>query len=92
MKCEGLIGTRTVQSTEKYIVFSDEKGVVASCRNLKRARNAFEIEQAASKQWGIEPHLSIFHWSGAKWKPAVSLYQLQEAELERNPTQRTQYV
>jgi len=86
MKFKGIIEGKTVESLFPYIVHSDEVGIVAECRDLETAKKEWEKQQAKCTERRMEPHLGIFTWSGKEWKPAVSLYELQEAALKKNPT------
>jgi len=86
MKHEASIEGKTVHSSCDYVVHSDEKGLVAECESLEAAKQAWAAEKAKCNEWGVEPHLAIFRWSDGEWKAAIDLYQLQETDLERNPT------
>ena len=86
MEHRGFIGQRPVRAFCEYVVYSDERGVIAECPSFETAWESWEKEQAQRKQWGMEPNLAILHWSGGRWVPAISLYDLQEADLLKNPT------
>ena len=86
MKYKGLIEGKKIESPYPYVVHSDEMGIVAECEDLQSAKQALEKEEAQCKERRVEPHFGIFQWSGKEWKPAISLYELQEAGLKKNPT------
>jgi len=86
MNYKGFIEGKEVESFCQYVVHRDEMGIVAECKDLETAREALEREEAKCKERRVEPHLGIFQWSGKEWKPAISLYELQEADLKKNPT------
>jgi hypothetical protein len=91
MKHKGFIEGKSIESAHRYVVHSDEMGVVAECKSLEAAKDALQSEKAKCHEWKVEPHLAIFRWSGNDWKPAVSLYELEETDVKKNPSQVTRF-
>jgi hypothetical protein len=91
MKNQGLIEGKKVQSTHRYVVYSDEMGVVAECDSLEAAKDAVRKEKAKCHEWRVEPHLAVFQWSGHQWKPAISLYELEESDVQKDPSQAVRF-
>jgi hypothetical protein len=75
-----------IRSCRDFIVYSDEMGVIGEHNLLAEAKRALEREEAKCREWGVEPHLMIFQWSEGQWRPAISLYELQEDDVRRNPS------
>jgi hypothetical protein len=84
----GFIQGRRVEASDEYIVHSDALGVVAQCATLDSARDALDLAEKKYKERGTEPHLAIFEWSAHRWCASMSLYELMEFELRKDPARR----
>jgi hypothetical protein len=73
----GFIQGRRVEASDEYIVHSDALGVVAQCATLDSARDALDLAEKA-----------IFEWSAHRWCASMSLYELMEFELRKDPARR----
>ena len=88
IKHSGVIQGRRIEASDEYIVHSDELGVVAECATLDSARDALDLAGKKCKERGMEPHLAIFEWSAHRWCVSMSLYELMEFELRKDPGRR----
>ena len=90
MRHFGTMNGVQLESDQDFIVYAQALGVVAACGSLAEARRALQQKLTEAHSFNLEPDLAIYRWEGGKWRPITCLYELQEAELARNPSQLIQ--
>lgn len=92
MKHRAFFRGRELEADQDFVVLSPGRGAVCECSDLEGAKRTFERLQSESKQWNhVDEDLAIFHWVDGHWVPAVSQYDMQDAELARNPNRIIHY-
>jgi hypothetical protein len=86
MRHEGSIGKVEVRSGCDFIVFGPCVGLAAECEALADAKRALREQLAKANERNVISDLSIYRWSEGNWLMAVSPYEIQEWEIERNPS------
>jgi hypothetical protein len=80
------IGGAELESDSDFIVYGPCSGLAAECGNLADARCALERKLAEVKQFNAPCDLTVFRWSDGNWTPALSPYEIQEWEIQRDPS------
>jgi hypothetical protein len=86
MKHEASICGRPVGSDSRFIVYGPAAGGRGETSELGEAKRILDEKRRELRQWNAEVDLSIFRWSHGNWVPAISLYELQETDVEKNPS------
>jgi hypothetical protein len=85
MKNRSSISGVEVTADSDFIVYGPLKGIVAECDDLPDARRILDQKRSEAIERNKVPDLTIFRWSSGHWVPAVTLYDLQEIDLAKNP-------
>jgi len=91
MRHHGSIGEVELGSDSDFIVYGPNQGLAAECVDLTTAKKAFRSKLAEANERNVVSDLGIFRWSEGKWIPAVSRYEIQEWDLQRNPSRIIRY-
>jgi hypothetical protein len=86
MHRRGSIFGREVEAENDFIVFSPCCGLIAECGTLAAAKIALESNDAALKESNEPSDAAIFRWRDENWTPALSLYEIQEWVIRKDPT------
>jgi len=86
MRHLGLIAGVQLESDCDFVVFGHSRGLVAECGDLAEAKRGLLNKLAESKQHNMDCDLAIFRWSRGKWLPAIGPYEMQEWEIQSNPS------
>lgn len=87
----GNIAEKEVASESDFILYGPAVGLVGEYETFEEAKHQLRSELAETRANNVPSECSIFKWCGDSWSPAISLYDLQEWELESNPTQLIHY-
>lgn len=86
MRHHGSIAGVEIASDSDFIVYSPCQGLVAECADLCDAERTLRGKLDEANECNVFSDISVFRWSSENWAPAVSPYEIQEWELQRNPT------
>jgi hypothetical protein len=86
MRHHGSIAGVALESDSELIVYGPCLGLVAECKDLAEAKRALEAKLAELKEYNCPSDLAIFRWSEGSWTAALSAYEMQEWELQKNPS------
>ena len=75
-----------MEADHEFVVYGQTLGVVAECGNMAEAKRSFQRKLTEAHSFNLEPDLAIYRWQDGSWCPAISLYELQEWDLEKNPS------
>jgi hypothetical protein len=82
----GSIAGVALEADRDFIVYGHAAGLLAQCRDLDEAKRFLHGKLAEANECNCISDLAIFRWSHEKWVPALSPYEVQEWELEKNPS------
>ena len=88
----GRIGGREVVSDFDFIVYHPSAGIASEHTEFESAKRRLQWEMAKLKAQNLPCELSIFRWHTDRWSPAVTLYEVEEWELRKNPSRAIHLV
>jgi len=90
-RCASISGL-DVKSDCDFIIYGHTKGLISECVDLQRAQEVLTQKRDEAKAWNAAADLAVFRWSDGHWIPAISLYDLQESDLVKNPSVATDFL
>ena len=91
MRHSGSIADVELEAEGEFVVFSRSLGVVAECTDLASAKRALQDKLAELNECNILSDLAVFRWSHGRWVAAVGPYEIQEWEIQRNPSRAIRF-
>lgn len=88
----GRIAEREVESDFDFIVYDPGAGIASEHTEFESAKRRLQWEMAKLKAQNLPCELSIFRWCNDRWSPAVTLYEVEEWELKKNPSRAIHFV
>ena len=83
--CASISGVE-VRSDCDFIVYGPVMVLTAECVDLREAKRILDQKRHEAMERNVMADLAIFRWSDGHWIPAISLYDLQESDLAKNPS------
>jgi hypothetical protein len=88
--CATIAGAE-VSAESDFVVYGPATGKIAECSDLAECKSVLREKTAELNECNVQPDLAIYRWADGKWVGAISLYEMQEWELEKNPSRLIHY-